>query len=165
MFIPFENIPDHANVWVYPASRILTDIEASKAEAMIESFVQQWLSHQREVTGSGTILNNRFIILTADEALTDVSGCSIDSSVRFVRQLEETFSIQLFDRTHMYFMNDAETVEQTDFRNIGQAWEAGLLKEQTMVVNLQVRTMGELRNQWLVPFMQSQYARFLPVVK
>jgi hypothetical protein len=45
-----------------------------------------------------------FIIMMADEAESTVSGCSTDSSVRFVKKIEQTYRVSLFDRTNLAFI-------------------------------------------------------------
>lgn len=165
MFVPFDNISDDARVWVYPCSRTLSDQETSVLESKLESFVQNWLSHHREVHGSGMILENRFIILAADENTTDVSGCSIDSSVRFIREVEQLFNIQCFDRSHMYFISNDGQTESIDFREITSAWEKGQIQERTPVFNIHATNVSDIRTNWTIPMSASAYGRFLPVVK
>ena len=38
---------------------------------------------------------NQFIILMADESIASVSGCSIDSSVGVIREIEKHLSIKM----------------------------------------------------------------------
>lgn len=163
MFVPFDTLPDNARVWVYPISRTLNDQECAQLEAMLESFVQNWLSHQREVHGSGLILENRFIVLAADESVTDVSGCSIDSSVRFIREVEQTFHVSCFDRSHVYFLGQSGSLESIDFRDLHQAWNQGIIDEQTLVFNLQAAHVDDVRRKWLLPLKSTPYSKFIPV--
>jgi len=163
MFIPFDSMPNRARVWVYPCSRALSEAEVNDITAKLESFVKDWLSHQRMVEGSGTVLNHRFIVLTADESNVDVSGCSIDSSVKFIKELERTFGLQCFERTHLYFLNEGGTVDTVDFRDIKEAWENGTIHEGTLIFNLQATSIEDLKGNWMKPITNSLYSRFLPI--
>ena len=163
MFVPFDTLPDNGRVWVYPISRRLSDQEAAQLEAMMEGFVQKWLSHQREVHGSGLVLENRFIILSADEAMTDVSGCSIDSSVRFIREVEQTFGVSCFDRSHLYFQDASGSIVSLDFREIRDAWDRGIIDDQTQIYNLQAAHVEDIRTKWMLPLSATPLARFLPL--
>jgi sugar phosphate isomerase/epimerase len=163
MFVPFDTLPDNARVWVYPISRTLNDQEADQLEAMLESFVQKWLSHQREVHGSGLVLENRFVVLAADESMTDVSGCSIDSSVRFIREVEQAFGVSCFDRSHIYFQGKSGGIDSLDFREIKTAWDKGLLDEHSYVFNLQAAHVEDIRTKWMLPLVETPFARFLPL--
>lgn len=165
MFVPFDNLSDDARVWVYPCSRTLTDQETSVLEAKLESFIQNWLSHQKVVHGSGLILENRFIILAADENAADVSGCSIDSSVRFIREIEQLFGIQCFDRSHLYFIGNNGQTESMDFREITSAWDKGQIQERTLIFNIHAANVSDIKTNWMIPITSSAYSRFIPVAK
>lgn len=159
MFVPFEEMPAHAKVWLYPCSDNLTQDQRAAILKDIEAFVEEWLSHKRIVKGSGGIVSDRIIFLTADEAAVDVSGCSIDSSVRFIKSLEEKYQILCFDRTQMIYQSNGH-IHSIHFRNIASAIEAGELKEDDVVFNIQASTVAQLQNAW-VPLSQSPYARFV----
>jgi hypothetical protein len=165
MFIPFENMPNRARVWVYPCSRTLSDSEVTDISIRLQTFINEWLSHQRVVEGSGAVLNHRFIVLSADESNVDVSGCSIDSSVKFVKELEKIFGLQCFERTHLYFLNEGGTVDTVDFRDIQEAWEKGTIHEGSLIFNLQASTIEDLKGNWMKPILSSMYARFLPIAQ
>ena len=163
MRVPFNQLPEKARLWIYPCSRSLSDAEVTNINEKIDVFVQEWLSHKREVQGSGYVLNHRFIVLSADESEVDVSGCSIDSSVRFVKELEKIYGMQCFERTHVYFLNEGGTVDTVDFRDLRTAWEQGTIHEGTLIFNLQATTVEDLRSNWMIPILQSMYSRFIPV--
>jgi hypothetical protein len=165
MFIPFENMPNRARVWVYPCSRTLSDSEVADISSRLKAFINDWLSHQRVVEGSATVLNHRFIILCADESNVDVSGCSIDSSVKFIQELEKIFGLQSFERTHLYFLNEGGTVDSVDFRSIQTAWENGTIHEGSLIFNLQASSIEDLKGNWMKPILSSMYARFLPIAQ
>lgn len=164
MFVPFQQIPSNARVWIYSSSESLTDARSADIQKDIQLFVEEWLSHKREVKGSGVLLGNRVICLAADEADVDVSGCSIDSSVRFIKTLEEKYGIHCFDRSLMIYQGNTENYEAIDFRKISAAIEAGELNEDTLVFNLQATTAGQIHQPW-IPLKDSAYGRFLPVTK
>ena len=54
--------------------------------------------------GFATLFFGRFIILMADETATGVSGCSTDSSVRLIKQIEQQYGVSLFDRQMLAFI-------------------------------------------------------------
>lgn len=164
MYVPFSEIPSDARVWIYSCSESLTDAQSVEIQKDIQFFVEEWLSHKREVKGSGVLLGRRVICLSADEANVDVSGCSIDSSVRFIKTLEEKYGIHCFDRSLMVYQGDTENFQAIDFRKISAAVEAGELNEDTPIFNLQAVTAGQVNNPW-IPLKESAYGRFLPVTK
>lgn len=164
MFVPFQQMPSNARVWIYSCSESLTDAQSADIERDIQLFVEEWLSHKREVKGSGVLLGSRVICLSADETDVDVSGCSIDSSVRFIKSLEEKYGINCFDRSLMVYQGNTEKFQVIDFRKISAAVEAGELGEDTPVFNLQAATAGQVNEPW-IPLKDSAYGRFIPVSK
>lgn len=159
MFVPFEEMPAYAKVWLYPCSENLRQDQRDAISKDIEAFVEEWLSHKRIVKGSGGIVSDRIIFLTADEEVVDVSGCSIDSSVRFIKSLEDRYQIQCFDRTQMIYQSNGQ-VNSLHFRNIASVVESGDLNEDDLVFNIQANTVAQLQQAW-IPFSQSPYARFV----
>lgn len=160
MYIPFNEIDGSARVWIYPADRSFTSDETEAIRSKIQQFASNWLSHQRPVQGTGEVLENRFIVLAANESFTDVSGCSIDSSVKFIRELEAEFGVNLFDRTQMFYQNNQSSVDSVDFRKIQEVYDSGLVNESTPVYSLQITKMEVLRNGFSSPFSATPYARF-----
>ena len=86
-----------SKVWVYQSSRVFTIGEALQIEEMINQFAQSWLSHGVPVKGAAYLFFGQFVVLMADETATGVSGCSTDSSVRLIKEIEKTFGVNMFD--------------------------------------------------------------------
>src|SRR6476646_10689610 len=93
-----------SRVWIYQSSRSLHINESIEIKNMLQQFVVQWNSHGEAVKGFGELLFNQFIVLIADESAMGVSGCSTDSSVRLIREIESRFNINLFDRQMLAFV-------------------------------------------------------------
>lgn len=161
MYIPFNEIDGSARVWIYPADRSFSVEETEVLRSRIQQFATNWLSHQRPVQGTGEVIELRFIVLAANESFTDVSGCSIDSSVKFIRELEAEIGVNLFDRTQMYFQDSEKAVQAIDFRKIQEAFDSGLIQENTPVFSLQINEMNTFRNGFSSPFKATPYARFV----
>ena len=93
-----EDFHESSRVWIYQSNRLLTMSEALHLEERLQGFIDSWKSHGTPVKGFGTLFFGQFLILMADETASGVSGCSTDSSVRFVKEIETLFGIHLFDR-------------------------------------------------------------------
>src|SRR5687767_13132276 len=101
--IPADFASD-SRVWVYQSSRLFSFTEALHVEDLLKNFVDNWQSHGAPVKGYGNLFFGQFIVLMADERATGVSGCSTDSSVRFVKSLEQQFSVDFFNRNNLAFL-------------------------------------------------------------
>src|SRR4051794_6863257 len=82
-----------SKVWIYQSNTGFTTSEVSQVEKILNQFVGQWKSHGVPVKGYANLLFGHFILIMADETATGVSGCSTDSSVRVMKQIEEQFKV------------------------------------------------------------------------
>ena len=98
------NFHPESKVWVYQSSRLFSLSEAFDIEDLLKEFTAQWKSHGAPVKGAGYLFFGQFIILMADEKATGVSGCSTDSSVRLIKDIEQRFAVNMFDRTTLTFV-------------------------------------------------------------
>ncbi|HUH73806.1 MAG TPA: hypothetical protein VLZ75_05305 [Chitinophagales bacterium] len=164
MYVPFEEMPDHAKVWLYPSVDYFEDGIKSDIENEIKTFVTEWLSHQREVKGSSKIFADGIICLAADQTDFEVSGCSIDSSYRFIRDLEEKYKLLLFERDLIFFKNAYGGVILIKICDIDMSINNGVLTEDTPIFNLQAQNVGQLKDPW-IPIKDTPYSRFMPAKK
>src|SRR5215213_6473452 len=93
-----------SRVWIYQSSRMFALSEALEIEALLNKFSSEWRSHGAEVDAYANLFFGQFIVLMADESRAGVSGCSTDSSVRFIKELGEQFGIDFFNRTTLAFV-------------------------------------------------------------
>ena len=95
-----------------------------------------------------------------DEAYNAASGCSIDSSVSFIRTIEKKYQLNLFDRfTFSYEQNgEIHTVPKARFAEL---YRSGEINELTMVFDNLIRTKVDLEKAWLKPLGQSWLRRFV----
>lgn len=143
-----------SRVWVYQSNRAFTDAEAIIIADRINSFVKQWTAHKMEVTGFGVLAYNRFIILAADETHVAVSGCSVDSSVKFIRELGNELQVDFFDRWLVAYKTGEEvfSCSREEFEKLVQS---GLVNDDTIVFNNLVQTLAEFESKWQVPYKNS----------
>lgn len=162
MYVPFEEMPDHAKVWLYPSVDFFEGGLKSDIENEIKTFVTEWLSHQREVKGSSEIFVNGIICLAADQTDFDVSGCSIDSSYRFIRDLEKKYQLSLFERDLVFYKTAEGDIGLTKIDELEIIFNQGIITEETEIFNLQAQTVEQLRNAW-IPIKDTPYSRFMPI--
>src|ERR1700761_1369054 len=105
-----------SRVWIYQGDRPFGAEEAIQTQQLLDAFTRTWASHGTPVKGYAGISYDRFIILMADETASGVSGCSTDSSVHLIKQIEQQTGIRLFDRLNLAFYIDqqVELIPMTD---------------------------------------------------
>lgn len=145
-----EDFHDSSRVWIYQSSNLILISEALKLETMINAFISNWNSHGTPVKGYANLFFGRFLILMADETATGVSGCSTDSSVQWVREVEQTFKTDLFDRTKLaFFIKDK--VEVIPMQQLPYAIENGFISPNTLYFDNTVLTKKQLLDRWITP--------------
>jgi len=147
-----------SRVWIYQSSRLFTISEALEIEKMLNDFTVQWKSHGTPVKGAGYLFFGQFIILMADEKATGVSGCSTDSSVRLIKDIEEKFAVNMFDRTTLAFVVK-DKVQLLPMPQLQYAIDNGFVFSDTLYFNNLVQTKEELEKEWVVPIKDSWLMR------
>ena len=145
-----EDFADNSRVWIYQSDRLFFMSEALEMENMLKDFVSDWKSHGTPVKGYANLFYGRFIVLMADENATGVSGCSTDSSVRLIKEIEQKYHVNMFDRQLLAFQIK-DKVEQIPLSQLGYAIENGFINGDTLYFNNTVLTKKELEDKWPAP--------------
>lgn len=157
-----EDFSDNSRTWVYQSSRLFTLSEALQIEQMLLDFANQWISHKESVKGYANLLFGQFIILMADDSV-NVSGCSIDSSVRLIKDIEKKFNVSMFERTTLAFVVK-EKVELIPINQFNYAINNGFITTDTPYFNNTILTKKELLKNWMIPLKDSWLASRLQQV-
>ena len=160
MFTEYKNLPNNSRVWIYQSDREFTIKEIEFIAAKAEEFINSWTRHGDNLKGSFTIKYNQFLVLAVDENFNNVSGCSIDSSVRFIQELESELKLDLMDKMNITFKEgeDINLVKLHDFQRFAKERK---VTQETIVFNNMVNTKEDFENNWEVPANQSWHKRFL----
>lgn len=155
--------PD-SRVWIYQASRLFAINEALQIEEMLKDFTVQWKSHGTPVKGAGYLFFGQFIILMADEKATGVSGCSTDSSVRLIKDIEQQFGANMFDRTTLAFVVK-DKLQMLPMSQLQYAADNDFINGNTLYFNNLVQTKEELEKNWIIPVKDSWLAKKISLTK
>jgi hypothetical protein len=159
MYIPFDELPQHARLWVYQGSRPFTEAEQNEIKQLLQQFATDWSSHGKGLQASAELLYDQFLVLANNEAEASASGCSIDKSVHFVRELEQRYNVSFFDRTKLAFLKNGE-VEQVNLNEMKHKVAAGEVNKDTLYFDTLVNTYGELQQAWPRPAGASWLAKY-----
>ena len=157
-----ENFSSDSRVWIYQSSRLFTLNEALAIEDLLNDFTAKWLSHGVRVKGAGYLFFGQFIILMADEKATGVSGCSTDSSVRLIKDIEQHFSVNMFDRTTLAFVVK-DKVQLLPLSQLQYAFDNRFIDSHTLYFNNLVQTKEELESNWLISIKDSWLSKRITV--
>jgi hypothetical protein len=151
-----EDFDPKSRVWVYQSSRLFTLSEALEIEKALEDFAAGWRTHGAEVKAYANLFFGQFVILMADETRAGVSGCSTDSSVRFIKELGANYGVDFFNRTNLAFVK--ENIQLIPLNQFSYAIDNGFIKPDTRYFNNLVQTKEELENNWIIPVKDSWLA-------
>ncbi len=145
---------DDSKVWIYQSSRLFTISEALQTKEILNELANNWKAHGTPVKGYANLFFGQFIILMADESAAGVSGCSIDSVVRIIQQIEKQFDVELFNWQNLAFIVK-DTVQVIPRQQFNYALETNFITPQTLFFNNVVSTKKELENNWIIPVNES----------
>lgn len=146
-----------SRVWVYQSDRKFTSTEESEILNKLAAFTNQWKAHGNELLAKAEIRYGFFIILTVDESQAGVTGCSIDSSVRLIKEIEQEYHVDLFNRFNIAYKVNGEVVvnSKEDFETLVNIKQ---VTPETIVFNNMVQNLAELESKWEVPFQNSWHS-------
>lgn len=156
----YDTLPDTTRVWVYQSNRPFTQEEGAEIKSIAQQFAQRWVSHSQQLRAYATLVHDRFLILMVDESGAGASGCSIDSSVAFVKSLQANYAVNFFDRMQFSFQDEAQvkTLSRADF---SQWYQSGKINDQTLVFDTLVKNKAELEQNFVKPLKESWHARMV----
>ena len=158
--LPDDFVPD-SRVWVYQSSRLFSLSEALEIEQLLEEFCERWQTHGAKVKAYGNLFFGQFVVLIADESAAGVSGCSTDSSVRFIKSLEQQFGVDFFNRNNLAFAVK-DKIQLLPLNQLPYAFKNGFINPETLYFNNLVQNKKELETSWIIPVKDSWLAkRFL----
>lgn len=159
MLIPFENLPQESKIWIYQSNRKFSDDEFQTIENDLKTFVENWSAHGTSLEASYLLKYNRFIILAVNQEVQMATGCSIDSSVQFIQNLEKKYEVDLLDKMNVTFKL-GEHIAHKPLIEFKKMAKEKAVSENTIVFNNLVNTIEEWNESWEVPAGESWHTRF-----
>jgi len=161
MYIPFEELRAESRVWVYLGKRALSASEHETVSKLLHSFCAQWAAHGQPLRTSFKISNDQFIVMAVDEDFHNPSGCSIDSSVGLLRQIQAAIGVDFLDRSVVPFLLN-DQVTRIPLAEIKAAFTSGLLHSNSITFNTLAATRSEFELHWQIPVEKSWMVKYLP---
>lgn len=151
-----SDLNSDARLWVYQSDRELNQSEVEVCVQALEAFVNGWASHGVKVQGAFEVRYNRFIVL-AGQVNGEISGCSIDSSVAVIKNLEQELGVDFFNR-QLILYKEGEEIREAQMHEFWAMRKAGIVTDDHMVFNNLVDQAGSYPDSWVVPFSESWHA-------
>ena len=154
--ISYRNLSPDSKVWIYQSSRAFTDKETGELCIILEKFADDWVAHGKNLSAYATVQYKRFIVLMVDESAAGASGCSIDSSVHFMQEVEKQYGIELFNRLNLaYLTGQGDEVALVHKSKISELIDNQSISEHTTVFNNLIKTKYDFEHSWKIPLKDS----------
>jgi hypothetical protein len=154
----YMSFSPQSKVWIYQSDRPFSTTEAQSIQHKLNDFTSQWKAHGHQLQAKAEILYDLFIVFTVDEAAASATGCSIDASVRIVKEIELDHTLDMFNRFNMAYKVGEQVVvnSREDFETLISIGKVG---PKTIVFNNLVQNLGDFEQKWEVPFEQSWHSK------
>lgn len=157
--IPFNELPDDARLWVFPASRPLLPEEENEVLGRVDAFLADWKAHGAPLTVGRDWREGRFLMVAVDEASVPPSGCSIDALVRVLKEEGAALKVNFMDHGSVWFRRGGgvENVPRTDFKKMAVEGKVG---PETPVFDTAITRISQLRlGEWEKPARHSWHGK------
>ena len=157
-------LPEHfhpqSRVWIYQSDRTLNENEVNDIKIALNNFIQSWKSHGDQVKGYSNVYFDMFIVLMADESSVSVGGCSTDSSVRLIKEIEKKFNLNLFNRELLTFHTNEKLI-QVPLSQIEKSLEENIITGESLYFNNTILSKIDFETNWIISLKNSWLSRFL----
>src|SRR5688500_13092453 len=152
--------PDESRVWIYQANQPFEDADIPNVNEDIDRFCEQWTSHNKDLKAIGGVMHDQFVVLVVDESHASTSGCSIDKSIAFIKNLEQKYNRSLLERDKIAWLDENEQIHTLKLADLTKAIAEGKLDMDTKVFDNLVATRRDYISRWTVPLGSSWMKRF-----
>ena len=161
MYVNFNDLNKNSKVWVFQSSSKIPESSLDKISKDSKDFLDQLNSHGRSLKSSFKLIYNHFLIIAVENIKNEISGCSIDTITRFVKNLELKYNLSFFDRLIVKYKKNNDDIKSTSLNEFKTICKTKLIDDDTIVFNNLVKNIDELENIWETNIHNSWLKRFL----
>jgi hypothetical protein len=129
--------------WVFGSSKPISAGDPVLV-GRLNRFFSQWQSHGESVSGRWRILYERFLVVLREPEGAEVSGCSIDSMIGEVKQLETELGTSLLDSSRIFFRTESGKVESVGRQEFKALAATGRITRDTEVFDTTLTRLSDL---------------------
>lgn len=156
----FSNMPDHSRVWIYQCERFLAPHEVIAINEEGNRFVAGWSAHGTPLNAKIAIIENLFLMVMVDELQAKATGCSIDKSVSFVKEVEDYLGASLTNRMKVA-LDVNHQIMIADLNQLSDLKKQNVISNDTLAFDNLVETKSSLFSNWKVKIGESWHQNFL----
>lgn len=146
MIFTADQLHPSSRVWIYQANRKLKEQELAYLHGFLKKEIDEWSAHGAALKAGYEIRFDQIVAIFADESQHAASGCSIDSSTRWFKDLGAQFGLDFFDRS--IALVESNELKLFSLQGIKQVIETGQISAESLIATPQVTNLGFFQNQW-----------------
>ena len=147
-------------IWIYTLSNELSNEQLVDFKNRCQTFVSGWTAHDVSLDASFELYQNRLLIFKVNEDKYNASGCSIDKQLRFVKELEQAFSVELLNRLLVAYENNKQ-VEVVKASQIKELLASNIITANTLVFDNTITESIQLESKWKQSLQTTWLAKYL----
>ena len=158
--LSYQDLPENSTVWIYQSSRELLPEEVKGINERSDDFLVNWASHGNALKAAIELFYNYFIVVFVDEKSAKASGCSIDKSFQFIKDLESAYDLDLLNRLVVAYRKNSN-IQLTRIDEFEQLINDGQVGPDTIVFNNLVNIKSDFDHKWEVLLKDSWHRRLM----
>ncbi len=149
-------------MWVYQIDKDLSRAEEDVLLNETSTFLGTWAAHGSGLKAAVRIVAHRLLLISADESFTNVSGCSIDSQITFLKEIQSRLKINLFNRSDIFYFegDELKVMDLVDFR---KGVSEGNISLDTFIFDTTIQRKSQVENELLIAVKDSWLMRLIKV--
>jgi hypothetical protein len=156
----FQDFPPQSRVWIYQANKPFPASAAADLQPEFDAFARSWTAHKQQLKAEIRLVHDYFIVVMVDEDYHQPSGCGIDASVHFIKEIGKKYGLDLFDRMRVCYIEDGE-VKSLPANEIVNKLHSHELTTDVAVFNPLVECKDELLHKFTVPLKDTWLKKYL----
>lgn len=160
MYIPYSELSDNNKIWVYVSDRPFTEKEDAYVEDKLTSLCEQWDVHGSPLKASFVVVKSQIVVLFSDENDNQASGCSIDSSVRGMREIGEKLDVDFFNRWNVACEKN-NTIQVLHINDFKAKLKSGEMNGDDYIFKNILNSKSEFESTFREKIQESNYKMFL----
>jgi len=160
MYIPYSELSDNNKLWIYVSERPFTTEEDVLIDEKLKAICENWDVHGSPLKASYIVVKSQIIVLITDEVENQASGCSIDSSVRGIREISETIGVDFFNRWNVACEKD-NTIQVLHVNDFKAKLKSGELTGEDYVYKNLLESKSEFESTFREKLKDSNYKMFV----
>ncbi len=141
----FDVLAPGSRVWVFAASRPFTAAERQNLDALVERVLGKWDVKQPGMRGCHAFVEDRFLLVGADESRETLDGCSVDAMMSWLMRFEREAGLRLVDRVIVHWRGADGAVRSASRAEFAALVASGEVTPETHVFDTTLARVDDLR--------------------